>query len=291
MSGSSRPTIGARGKLVLVATPIGNLGDIGARAAEALAGCHTIACEDTRVTRRLLSALQIPAPRLLAVHEHNELAAADGIVELLAAGDVTMVTDAGTPGISDPGARIVAAAVAAGFEVECIPGPSAFVIALVVSGLPTDRFVFEGFLPRKGAPRRSRLKEIGQEHRTVVLYEAPHRMLETLRDLRGHCGDDRPVSISRELTKRFETTVRGLLGSVEIGEPRGEYVIVLGGAPRADANEIDDEMLRAALAEHRAEGRSTKAAIAAVALATGAPKRRVYELAITGPSGPVDDLD
>ena len=217
------------------------------------------------------------------MHGHNESAAADGIIGLLSRGlTVALVSDAGTPGISDPGARVVAAVAFAGFTVECVPGPVALIAALVVSGLGTDRFVFEGFLPRKGSERRARLAVIEREPRTVVLYESPHRVDDLLRDLALVCGADRRVSISRELTKRFETTWRGNLGGAlaSLGEgARGEYVIVLEGAPPEIADPVDDGSIRAELAAHVAAGASTRSAVDAVAAATGRSRREVYRIA------------
>ena len=283
-----------RGELILVATPIGNLGDLSPRAVEVLRRADAIACEDTRHTRKLLSAAAIDGKRMLAVHEHNEHHAANGIVELLARGQcVALVTDAGMPAISDPGERVVAAVVAAGFAVTCVPGPSAALTALAISGLPTARFVFEGFLPVKGAERLDRLAAAAANTETVILFEAPHRLARTLTDLVGRCGPDRKVSVSRELTKRFEETRRGSLGEVlnalvadGASEPRGEYVIVLAGRVAADdALPVDDDAVRAMVAAERERGARTKEAVDAVALATGLPRRHVYALAVATPTG------
>jgi len=277
-----------RGRLVLVATPIGNLGDLSPRAVEALRRADAIACEDTRHTRRLLSAKEITGPRLLAVHEHNEAAAAAGIVALLERGEtVALVTDAGTPGISDPGSRVVAAVAEAGHPVECIPGPTALVAALVVSGLPTERFAFEGFLPRHGRARRELLAEVAVASRTTVLYEAPTRLVRTLEELATACGATRRCSVSRELTKRFEETWRGTLaGAAEhfaAADVRGEVVVVVGPRPldeaTADDTEWSDDAVRAAIAEHVAAGMRTRDAVDAVAAASGRPRRAVYALA------------
>ena len=273
-----------RGGLVLVATPIGNLGDLAPRAVQALRDADAIACEDTRHTRKLLTAAGIEAKRLLAVHEHNELAAGPGIVALIDRGEqVALVTDAGMPAISDPGQRIVAAVVAAGLAVTCVPGPSAVVVALALSGLPTDRFVFEGFLPRGGPERTARLAEVASEPRTVVLYEAPHRMIRTLTDLMDACGPTRRAAVSRELTKRFEQTQRGTLGDLVAAaaqiEPRGEHVIVVEGARPDALPATDDDTIRALLDEHRGRGMRTRDAVDAVAGTTGLPRRRVYAIA------------
>jgi 16S rRNA (cytidine1402-2'-O)-methyltransferase len=192
---------------------------------------------------------------------------------------VAIVSDAGTPGISDPGERIVRAAIDAGYHVSAVPGPSAAVMALTISGLAADRFVFEGFLPRKGGERAARLAEIAAEPRTTVIYEAPHRVLRTLDDLRTACGDDRFVVVARELTKLYEEVVRGPLGTIDIGGPRGEYVIVLAGAPVDDRPATDDDV-RDALRDELAAGSSTRDAAAAVAKSVGRPKREVYALAV-----------
>ena len=271
--------------LVLVGTPIGNLGDLSPRAVEALSAADTIACEDTRRTRALLSHLGLPAGRrLLAVHDHNEAAAAAGVLARLDKGErVVVVTDAGMPGISDPGERLVAAAAAAGHTVEVVPGPSALIAALVVSGLPTGRFAFEGFLPRKGSARAQRLAEIAGDARTTILFEAPHRVRHTVADLAAAAGELRRVALVRELTKLHEEIWRGMLGAavrhVAAREPRGEYVLVLDGAPpAAPAGETDVE---AALRARLEAGADKKSAIAEVAAELGVPKRVVYEVALS----------
>jgi len=218
-------------RLVLVATPIGNLGDLPPRAAQVLAEATLICCEDTRRTGRLLQHAGVTGYRLAVCNEHTEAARVREVVDVLTAGgDVAVVSDAGTPGISDPGERLVRAVLDAGFEVSTVPGPTALVAALVTSGLPTSRFVFEGFLPRSGKPRRDRLAELATERRTIVVYESPHRVARTLADLTAAFGADRHISVSRELTKLHETIVRAPLGEVELGEPRGEYVLVIAGA-------------------------------------------------------------
>lgn len=269
--------------LVLVGTPIGNLGDLAPRAVEALSAADAICCEDTRRTGRLLQHAGVPHKPLLVVNDHTEQDAVAGVLARLAAGDrVVVVTDAGMPGISDPGERLVRAAVDAGHRVEVVPGPSAAITALVVSGLPAGRFVFEGFLPRKGSGRTERLSAVGRERRTVVLYEAPHRLARTLADLADACGGDRPVSIGRELTKLHEETWRGTLAEavawVAGREPRGEIVIVLAGAPEPGAPSAEqvDEALQAQLDG----GASARDAAAAVAAALGVPKRTAYAAAV-----------
>jgi 16S rRNA (cytidine1402-2'-O)-methyltransferase len=271
----------ATGHLVLVATPIGNLGDLSPRAVEALRQAALICCEDTRRTGRLLEHAGIAAPRLAVCNEHTEAARISEVLATLGdGGDVAMVTDAGTPGISDPGERLVRAVIDAGFEVTSVPGPTALVTALVTSGLATGRFVFEGFLPRSGRARRDRLAELAAERRTIVVYEAPHRIGRTLADLAATLGDDRPVAVARELTKLWETIVRGTLASVELGEPRGEYVLVIAGAPLA-STPPDDDAIRDALRIELADGASTRDAAGAVARRLGVPKRLAYNLAVT----------
>ena len=281
-AGTSGP---GKGSLVLVATPIGNLGDLSPRAVAALAGADVIACEDTRHTRKLLTHAGVPARTLITVADHNEAAAIDKVLGLLRDGKrVALVSDAGTPGISDPGERVVRAAAAEEFAIELIPGPSAVVSALVLSGLPTGRFCFEGFLPRKGRERRDRLAVIAAERRTTVIYEAPGRVAATLRDLADGCGPVREVAVARELTKLHEEVFRGTLAAaadrVEAAGPRGEYVLVVAGAAEPDAGETDDDALAAALTAAMAAGTDRRTAVADVAAAYGVPRRRVYDLAI-----------
>jgi 16S rRNA (cytidine1402-2'-O)-methyltransferase len=269
----------AGGVLHLVATPIGNLGDLSPRAIDVLASAALVCCEDTRRTGRLLQHAGVRAARLAVCNDHTEVARIADVLEVLGAGDdVAVVTDAGTPGVSDPGERLVRAALDAGFRVSAVPGPVAAVTALVVSGLPTNRFVVEGFLPRAGRDRRHRLAEIATEERTVVLYEAPHRIRRTLDDLAASCGADRPVAVARELSKLYEEVVRGSLGSIDVGEPRGEYVVVLGGAPH-DAAVPDDDAVRRALRTAMDEGATRRDAIASVAERLAVPKRAVYAIA------------
>lgn len=267
--------------LWLVATPIGNLGDLAPRAIEVLAHVDLICCEDTRRTGILLRHAGIRAERLAVCNEHTEAARTHDVLAALAHGhDVAIVSDAGTPGVSDPGERIVRAALDAGHTVSAVPGPSAAIMALTISGLPTERFVFEGFLPRKGTARQQRLTELAAEHRTSVIYEAPHRIVRTLEDLRAACGDDRHVVVARELTKLHEETIRGPLGSIDIGAPRGEYVIVLAGAP-GDEIRVSDDDVRAALRHELTAGASTRDAAATVATMTARPKREVYAIAVS----------
>lgn len=273
------------GVLSVVATPIGNLGDLSPRAADTLGAAQLILCEDTRRTRKLLSHLGISSsaggPRLTSSHAHNERERVDEVVEAVAAGyRVALVTDAGTPAVSDPGQAVVDAVLAAGLRVEVIPGPSAALAALVATGLASDRFCVEGFLPRRGNERRERLAEVAAERRTVVLFEAPSRVAGTLRDLAQACGRERLVGLARELTKMHEEVDRGPLGELidRWAEPRkGEHVIVVSGATSVSA-EPDDEAVRAVVAARRAAGASRRDAAGAAARELGVSKKRAYEL-------------
>ena len=272
------------GALVLVATPIGNLSDLSPRAVEALRTADAICCEDSRRTGRLLAhaGVERRAP-LLVVNDHTEATRIGEVLSRLGRGErVAVVTDAGTPGISDPGERLVRAAVTAGHAVEVVPGPSAAVAALVASGLPTGRFVFEGFLPRKGSGRTERLADLASERRTIVLYEAPHRLARTLDDLRSAFGPDRRIAIARELTKLYEELWRGSLAEAvewaSVHEPRGEFVLVVDGAP--DATPVSDDEVRTAVVAALERGLTARDAAAEVATALGVPKRQAYAAAV-----------
>ncbi len=285
----------ATGTLHLVATPIGNLGDLSPRAVQVLSTAALVCCEDTRRTGRLLQHAGVHAARLAVCNEHTETSRIADVLEVLGDGkQVALVSDAGTPGISDPGRRLVAAVVDAGHLVSTVPGPSAVIGALVVSGLPTDRFVFEGFLPRSGRERSQRLAEVATERRTVVLYEAPHRIERTLVDLTAACGEDRPVALVRELTKLHEEVLRGTLGTVHPDPPRGEFVIVLGGATEV-TEAPDDDHIRNALRTELATGASRRDAAATVSRSLGVPRRSVYALATAlataPPTHPTDATD
>lgn len=268
--------------LVLVATPIGNLGDITPRALEELAEADVVACEDTRRTGSLFSHFGIEHAPFIVCNEHTERAASDRVVDLLAAGKtVALVSDAGTPAVSDPGQRLVEAVIEAGHLVRSIPGASAVLVALTVSGLVTERFCFDGFLPRKGKLRSSRIAALATEERTSVLFEAPHRLQRTVQDLEEALGPDRQISLARELTKRYEEIWRGSLEeavahTTEV-KPRGEYVLVVEGAARA---EVTEEQILAALRDELEAGASRRDAVAAVVSLTGAKKRQVYNLAL-----------
>jgi len=266
--------------LVLVATPIGNLGDLSPRAAQALAGAALICAEDTRRVAKLLRHAGISGVRVVVSNDHTERQRIPDVLDTLAGGgDVALVSDAGTPGISDPGERMVRAVLDAGYTVTTVPGPVAAVAALVVSGMSTARFVFEGFVPRSGAERTRRLAVIASEPRTVVLYEAPHRMARTIADLVTACGQDRQVVVARELTKLYEEVQRGPLGEIDVGTPRGEYVIVLAGAPSSH-EPPDEDTIRQALRHELEQGAGTKEAATAVAERYGIPKRTAYSLAV-----------
>jgi 16S rRNA (cytidine1402-2'-O)-methyltransferase len=270
--------------VVLVATPIGNLGDLPPRAVKVLDEADVICCEDTRRTRALLTSAGIGGRgRLVSLHEHNESSRTAEVLAWAELGrTVAVVTDAGTPAVSDPGARLVAAAVAQGVEVTVVPGPSAVLAALVVSGLPTERFCVEGFLPRKGPERRQRIASLVTEQRTAVVLEAPGRLAATLAELAEALGGDRPAAVARELTKVHEEVWRATLGALAeraaAGPVRGEVVVVVGGAappaPPTDADVVD------AVAARLSAGDSKRAAADAVALALGIARRRAYQAAI-----------
>ncbi|MBT2516539.1 16S rRNA (cytidine(1402)-2'-O)-methyltransferase [Streptomyces sp. ISL-90] len=281
-----RPTLSASVRhtgsmIILAATPIGNLGDASARLREALETATLVASEDTRVTQRLLMGLGITnRPRLIALHEHNERQKAGELVELARERDLLVLSDAGMPTVSDPGFPLVAAAAAAGVEVTVIPGPSAVVTALAVSGLPTDRFAFEGFLPRKAGERSRRLAELAGDRRTLVFFEGPSRLAASLGALAEAFGADRQAAVCRELTKLHEEVKRGPLG--ELAEwaaagVRGEICIVVGGAgeQRIDAAGALERVLELA-----ASGTRLKDAATLVAAESGMGKRELYDAAI-----------
>lgn len=268
------------GTLYLVATPIGNLEDMTFRAVRVLKEAGLIAAEDTRTSGRLLQHFGIETP-LTSYFEHNKLAKLDRILAALETGDVALISEAGMPGISDPGYELVVAAIKAGYPVVPIPGPSALVTALAASGLPTDSFVYLGFLPRKSGQRRAVLREVADQPRTVVFYEAPHRVVETLADLSAELGEERPVVLARELTKRYEEFWRGTLAEaqahVAAQEPRGEFVILVGGAP-AGQQMWDDERVRQGLRELQAGGITGSKAVKQVARQSGRSRSEVYDL-------------
>jgi 16S rRNA (cytidine1402-2'-O)-methyltransferase len=270
------------GALVLIGTPIGNLGDLSPRAVEELARADVVACEDSRRTGRLLQHAGVRARELLVVNDHNEAQRVGEVLARLARGErVAVVTDAGMPGISDPGERLVRAAARDGHTVEVVPGPSAAVAALVASGLPTGRFVFEGFLSRKAGARRQRLAELVDDERTLVFYEAPHRLAATLADLSAVLGAWRQVAVARELTKLHEEIWRGHLNDAAEWAaetpPRGEIAVVVQGALRPGPAGEDD--VEAAVRARLDAGDSARDAATTVAAELGVPKRQAYEVA------------
>ncbi len=271
------------GQLVLVATPLGNLGDLSRRALELFRDADVIYCEDTRHSRVLFSANDIATGRRLqSLHEHNEAAQSEEIVARVRSGElVVLISDAGTPGISDPGARAVAAVIAAGLRVSTAPGPSAVVAALSISGLSSERFVMEGFLPRKSGERQQRYGEWANEERTVVFYESPQRLASVLREL-ASIYPERRVVVARELTKLHEELVRGTLEEVaSIFAARdvvGEIVVVLEGETPETA--LEDHVVLAALHEQWNDGATTRDAVDYVAETLGVSRRDVYQLAL-----------
>ena len=271
--------------LWLVATPIGNLDDMPPRAVEVLRASSVIMCEDTRHSGKLFSHFGVSGARLVIANEHTEHDATREMLESLASGAVvSVVTDAGTPAVSDPGERLVRAAIDAGHAVHAVPGPAAFVMAATMSGLPTQRIAFDGFLPRSGAERRNALTEIAHERRTTVIYEAPHRLVRTVEDLHGACGGERRVAIARELTKMHETVWRGTLDEavafVNANEPRGEYAVVIAPAGD-DTAEVSDGLIADELRSRVSAGISKRDAVDEVTTALGVPRKRVYAVSLT----------
>jgi 16S rRNA (cytidine1402-2'-O)-methyltransferase len=266
-----------RGRLVLVATPIGNLGDLSPRAAKTLAEADLVAAEDTRRTRVLLDSLGLRVP-MTSVHDHNEDRRAGPLLDRVAAGEVVaVVTDAGTPGLADPGFVLVREARARGLPVEAVPGPAAALQALVLSGLPMDRFAFEGFLPRKSGARARRLAALARDDRTLVFYVAPHRAADDLRAMADAFGP-RPAALARELTKLHEEVWDGDLDTLAAraaGGVRGEVTVVVAGAPPEAAPEGPELARRVAALQ--AGGMDRRSATAAVADAAGVPRRTVYQ--------------
>ncbi len=270
------------GILVLAATPIGDPNDAAPRLADELTKANVVAAEDTRRLKRLTSALGVtPGGSIVSYHEHNEAARTPELVERLAAGErVVVVTDAGMPSVSDPGYRLVVAAVAAGIRVTCVPGPSAVLMALAVSGLPVDRFCFDGFLPRKAGERARQLAELSDERRTMVFFEAPHRLSDTLAAMAQAFGAERRAAVCRELTKTYEEVRRG--GLAELAEwaregARGEITVVVAGAPRL-VGSVDDAL--DGIRSRVAAGERLKDVCADVASRTGLSKKALYDSAI-----------
>ena len=273
------------GTLYVVSTPIGNLGDLTARAAEVLRTVDAVLCEDTRHSRRLLDHVGSTVPAL-AYHEHNAARATPGLVaRLVEGGTLAMVSDAGTPLLSDPGARLVRAAVDAGVTVTPIPGASALLAALVASGIDATRFTFIGFLARKGRERREALAEVGALRHTAVLYEAPGRVGETLAELTAVCGGERPAAVARELTKQFEEIRRGTLGELAAyyadASVRGEVVLVVGGRS-ADADVADPARVEERVRSLHLSGTSSRDVARALVEEFGLPRNEAYRLAAEG---------
>ena len=282
----SPPSEPAPGVLYLVGTPIGHRGDLSPRARQVLAGVDRVACEDTRRSGLLLHQLGLRSrelgPRLLSFHQHNQAARIPELLQALRQGEaVAVISDAGLPGISDPGEALVAAARAADLPVICVPGPSAVTTALVSSGLPCGRFCFEGFLPARPQQRRRRLEALAGEERTLVLFEAPHRLLELLEDLLAVLGD-RPLRVARELTKRHEEqvgpSVSAALDHFRRTAPQGECTLVLGGAPAAEPEAWDEEALREQMLALMAGGLSGRDAARTLAERSGHSRRELYAL-------------
>lgn len=272
------------GHLYLVGTPIGNLEDMTFRAVAVLQTVDLIAAEDTRHTGKLLQHFQIGTPQI-SYHEHNRQARVGELLERLRQDkSVALVTDAGMPGISDPGYDLVAACLQTAIPVVPIPGPTAAITALCVSGLPTDRFVFEGFLPLKGSGRQERLTALSQETRTILLYEAPHKLQRTLTDLAAVLGADRPVALGRELTKRFEEFWRGTLGTAidhyQQSPPKGEFTLVIQGATAAPPP-LSEAALKHELEQLLAQGLSRSDASRHLARVTGLTKKQIYQLSLS----------
>lgn len=269
--------------LYIVPTPIGNLEDITLRALRILREVTLIAAEDTRTTKRLLDHFDITTP-LTSYHEHNKLSKLDAILSALQTGDVALVSDAGTPGLSDPGYELIRAAIDRGISIIPLPGPSALLPALVSSGLPTDSFLYLGFLPRKTGLRRHAIQAFALLPYTLVFYEAPHRLLETLADLLDGLGP-RPITVARELTKLHEEIWRGpvdaALAHFGQSEPRGELVLVVAGASPEPRETWKEEQVRTALAERLAAGEPRSTAAKAIAEEAGWPRRAVYDLDVS----------
>jgi 16S rRNA (cytidine1402-2'-O)-methyltransferase len=269
--------------LFIVPTPIGNLEDITLRALRVLREVKLIAAEDTRTSRVLLDHYGIATP-MTSYHEHNKLAKLDAIFAALAGGDVALISDAGTPGISDPGYELIAAALAQGVRVEALPGACAAVTALVASGLPTEGFVFLGFPPRKAGELRAFFAAVESEPRTLILYESPYRLVDTLQAASGVLGEERPACVGRELSKLHEEYTRAPLGEVLAyygsHTPRGEVVLLIGGAPPREPEAWDEARVRAALAARLAGGERLKDAAKALAAESGWDRRTIYSFGL-----------
>ena len=275
------------GKLFLVGTPIGNLGDLSPRGEQALRDADFIAAEDTRVTMKLLNHFDIRKP-LVSYFEHNKYASGAKILERIIAGEnCALVTDAGMPAISDPGEELVRMCAESGVEVLVVPGPAALVSAVALSALPSGRFCFEGFLSTAKKSRREHLDALRTESRTMIFYEAPHKLVSTLADMSEAFGDDRPVSLCRELTKLHEEVVRTTLGEALIKytetPPKGEFVLIVAGAPETVKESASEGDAAARVAQLIAQGLSRKDAVRQTAAELGLPKNVVYDIALKDP--------
>jgi 16S rRNA (cytidine1402-2'-O)-methyltransferase len=277
------------GRVILAGVPLGQAGDASARLVEALSSTAVIAAEDTRRLHRLASDLGVTVTgRVLSFFEGNEEGRVPQLLEHLRRGqDVLVVTDAGMPSVSDPGYRLVTAALGAGIGVTVLPGPSAVTTAIAISGLPVDRFCFEGFLPRKGSSRRALLNELRDERRTMVFFESPHRLADALADLIAAFGEGRPAAVCRELTKTYEEVKRGPLAELAewaTGEIRGEITLVVAGAPESVGQLIDAEELAHRVAVREQAGQPRKEAIADVAAQASVAKRIVFDAVVAAKS-------
>jgi 16S rRNA (cytidine1402-2'-O)-methyltransferase len=279
------PTDPKPGHLYVVGTPLGNLEDMTFRAVRILQSVDLIAAEDTRHTGKLLQHFQITTPQI-SYHEHNRQSRIDEVLHRLQTQQqaVALVSDAGMPGISDPGYELIAACLEAGVSVVPIPGPTAAITALCVSGLASDRFIFEGFLPLKGTARTARLEALAQEERTIILYEAPHKLVKTLEDLATTLTGDRAITLGRELTKRFEEfwygTLATALAHYQTEAPKGEFTLVVQGATR-QAPVVSEQAIKAELAQLLQQGLSRAEASRQLARATGQPKKTIYQISLS----------
>ncbi len=270
------------GVLYVVATPIGNLGDLSPRAKNILSSVSVIACEDTRHSSKLLKAIKVKA-KLISFHKHNTKARVPKLISFLTNGaSIALISDSGLPGISDPGEELILTAKEIGHEVICIPGACAAITALVSSGLPSQRFCFEGFLPSKSKDRESILNIISQEKRTTIIYESPHKLLKLLQDLSNVCEKNRPLQVARELTKIHEEhigkTIDDVIKYFSKNQPKGEFTLILGGAPPSTLKEFREKEILESMDKLRAKGLSTKNAAYELSIKTGFSKNLIYSL-------------
>tara|TARA_Y100001968_G_scaffold154689_1_gene141294 strand:- start:594 stop:1481 length:888 start_codon:yes stop_codon:yes gene_type:complete len=268
------------GTLYLVGTPIGNLSDLSPRAKSILKSVSVVACEDTRRSAQLLKKIESKVP-LLSYHKHNLISRKSQLLKILQSkGSIALISDAGLPGISDPGEELVQAAKSNSFEVICIPGPCAALTALIISGLPSQRFCFEGFLPKKQSIRKKRLEDISKENRTTIIYESPHQLIKLLEDLSNFCEKERPIQIARELTKRYEESIGGTIEEVKkyfsVNKPKGEFTIVLGGNNNKKGNKVTESEALIKLNELIKQGEKSNVAARKIAEETGYKKNWLY---------------